>query len=227
MLLGLKSDISQAEICWRKKLAPLDCYEFFLRKTDSEDCIQKAVDEVKTFSKHVVLHQPVGFDRNNHKKLNLKLCKMCVRLAEKNDLHGVVIHPLKTMQDTTDLWNSLGSDKVMIENLTHDYFRTKKDMLSSPFPRLVFDVCHAYMVCKNNDYLIEWVKSLGKRVVWMHLADSDGETHGAPIGEGNVDWIKILELNKKGIIEVYDEDEISGEKKVDGYLKLLKMMKKV
>lgn len=219
MLVGLKSDISGEEILYRKKHSP-PCYEFYVRKTDSTKKIQEAIDKVKEFADHVVIHQPTDYDYQTHTRINEKLCEKCVRIAEKNDLHGVVVHPLKTKEQTIELWRNLDSDEVMVENLTHDYFRTKEEMINSPFPRLVFDVCHAFMVCKDNDYLMNWVKSVEDRIAWYHFADSDGRTHGAPIGEGSIDWKRVMRLNGRGVVEVSEADEILGPKKVDGYSKL-------
>jgi len=219
MLVGLKSSINPEEIRNRERFAP-PCYEFYIRKTDSENEIQEAIEHVLGFTGNLVLHQPNDFDANKDQELNLQLCRKCVRLAEKNDLYGVVVHPLPEKKDTLDLWAGLDSDKVMVENLTHDYFRTMKQMLESPFPRIVFDVCHAFMVCKNNDAMMEWIEALGSRVSWMHLADSDGETHGQRIGRGKIDWSRVKRLDGKGIVEVVDENEVTAEEKIGSYLKL-------
>lgn len=59
-----------------------------------------------------------------------------------------------------------------------------------------FDVGHAYEFLRDSDKVAELVVDLGESIIHAHIHDFTIDVHHAYIGQGEINWIKIIRAFK-------------------------------
>jgi len=209
------------------------CYEYFDRKlldiTNNKETnqihskektlelIQMAIDKTKSLESQfigkptMILH-PGGYSLNEISEEKSNEMKLQISESIKSlDFNGINFL-LENMPPYAwffgGRWHSntfLSADEMV------DY--CKKTGL-----KVCFDLCHSQLYCnKNNKSLIDELEKIGPYVEHFHLSDADDvDGEGLQIGEGNVDFERIIPMlnkfnGKSFAIEVWKGHEQGGK----------------
>jgi len=166
---------------------------------------------------------PIKMDQNQFKLIesnlsetdvnaeDLRSLKGCFNQALNlaNDVGSSIIDGLQnsTLKEDKELFDfsKLAEEcrvKVGVENKNETSAKQIKDALKSAEAQNVgvtFDVGHAYQFLKNSQRVAEFITDLGEMIIHTHIHDEDKEHNifHAPIGMGDIDYIKIVRAFKE------------------------------
>ncbi len=242
-LIGLKSDTQLAELSERLVEQPR-IFEFHLNLPDLFEKKARLEVEIRSLKKKgikdIILHMPfynfkgerLSLDKKNIKD-ELKIFAVLGELCIKHDIKAVV-HPFqKSDESTKDCPLFIRNirklrkyfDYFFFENDSGGFFGDADHELhvaqDTGMKNLCFDVCHSFLVHKSNKKVLEHIRKLKDFNLYFHLADSNGKSHGTPIGSGKINFNKILPYVRRGVAEVTSKDEMHPIEMISSYETLI------
>jgi sugar phosphate isomerase/epimerase len=109
---------------------------------------------------------------------------------------------------------SARGQQLIIENRVGDFVNTSDGALKlvedagEPNGGLLLDVAHMHA---SKEYFELVVPKLGKRLMYVHLADNDGSfSHHLPAGQGNIDFLALFQTLKAAGYSGYTNVDFGG-----------------
>jgi len=245
--IGLKTHYKQLES--RMKLKPqlleLHLFPDDIDGDDLDNCLKDLTKKTK-----VVLHAPM---QKNGMPLTLatddkKIIKNTVKIQERMRYYcekyklRYVMHADQRYEDSTHKI----SMKVLEKNLKK--YKDKYMLIENTpfvetgqniFPitrkfdiKLCLDTSHLYLTRKDDDDFYAKIQELSEQTPYFHIIDADqyrfsfDKSHSLPIGDGEIDFSRIVPYIDEGIIEVISKDETKGTEMIESYKKYNKMLDK-
>lgn len=247
--VGLKSCWHKEQIATRLQYKP-SMIELYLYDGDLEnylDNIEKTILYLKKKKIEVTIHQPEFYKKivltiaSTDKKVTEtaeKGYEILYQLCKRHRLKGFIMHPYSGNTEKKEVdrvfrktnkeqfirnlnKNSHWKSKILLENVTEGFFKTKEDLqyvVKKTGIKLCLDLCHIFMVYNNNKKIEKVLYDLRKDIKYYHIVDTRGKTHDSlRIGYGEVDFKKIGKYIKTGIIEVNCKNQVTAEEMLESY----------
>ncbi|MBI2673412.1 hypothetical protein HYX19_04070, partial [Candidatus Woesearchaeota archaeon] len=251
-LIGLKSYWHKEDLSPRLKKKP-KLIEFYIKEKDLENNFKEMSKTVDFLSKRgirVMLHQPTHYkgieltlatENEGYIKNSLEGYSLLYNLCKKRNVVGFIMHPVpKTKVPIGNLIFNLKQnrhllDYAYIENLPRlkeeEHLRILKEVKAK---NACIDLAHYFLINKSNEGLINFIKKIKKDYnTYFHLCDSNGDyvnfngvkADCVNIGEGSVNFEKVLDFFDIGIIEVKSKNEKKPRELLKGYEMVQKILK--
>lgn len=245
--LGVKSSLDKEQLNNKLSVNP-DLLELFLIGSDFEEYekLERKVEELLLVNPglKVMLHCPVLKDRKEPLTLEDQDCKEYIKsmhhISEKfENVIGFVQHP-ELSSSTGDKFEVIKKnleelreelpnidDYMYVENLIGELTlqgEDFKDFLKRlDIKNVCFDFAHFSSAQGEEDMnqMLEYLKE-NYNVYW-HISDNHygcGSEKPKNIGEGHIDFEKMLGYLDKGIVETVSSNEKEGKEMREDYLKL-------
>lgn len=247
-IIGLKISLDHLQMMKRLKHHPL-VHEFHLEEQDlfkNVKILEKAIKHLQKYDVELILHMPFSYkgkkvtlastDPEDTKEFLFMLHKLG-ELCRKYRIRAVV-HPTQEAgkEDKTVLVENLKKlrkyhDYFFFENLTKGVYANTEDIVKinreAGIRNVCIDLAHLYALYKSNRKILDHIKAMRKEFnTYFHVNDYDGKTHSCEIGNGFIDFEKILPFVNKGVTEVKNIDENAPAEMVHSYLKIGHIQKK-
>jgi tRNA G37 N-methylase Trm5 len=171
------------------------------------------------------------------------ISKILIRLCTTHKIHGYVMHAI-TADDTmlrerfhTTYHNipavlskslSHANKNLFIENPPRDFFGDPfqiEQILKATKISFCLDLVHLYLTKRTRVEFYESVRVLSRHEPYYHIADTakdshpDGarDEHSCSIGEGLIDFSRVIPFIHRGVIEVKSRDETHPREMLDSY----------
>ena len=112
------------------------------------------------------------------------------KMLDKNDLMRLNIASLKRLS----LFARKQGLKLLLENITQGAITSVNDvriiLKEIPSMGLLLDVNHANIVSKRTVY--DFFEQCGPKIEHLHLSDNNGKDEHLPIGQGTINWKRVL-----------------------------------
>jgi len=243
--IGLKTHHSQLGSRMKQKPPILELHLYYRDLFDSS--LDKAISALK--ETEVVLHVPCNQEgipfslaSNNRDVLarSIDTLKKLKALSRKHSLR-YVIHP-HTLIGKMDRDISVEildanlkkykDSRMMIENMPYAEMGAEVVVPLAKKHRigLCIDVAHLYICRKSDEEFYTQIADVSELNPYFHIADSDmfrwswDKPHTLPIGNGEIDFSRIVPYIREGIIEVVSNDEGKGTEMLQSYRKYKKML---
>lgn len=243
--IGLKAHDTQIKSKIKDKVPILELH-MFPEDMNRLDEIEVAV---KDLGMEIVIHPPFYWNgmpsslSSKDKKVAANMLKMQEMIKNMCARHGwrYIMHPhtRTSLDEKIDV-----SEEQLVKNLKK--CRDKLMLLENmPYPEMdtsvvcraaetakvniCIDLAHAYITRKNDEDFYYSLMNLPK--AYYHISDSNiyryhfKGPHSLPIGEGDIDFKRVVPFICEGVIEVPSKDEKVGREMIESYHKYTKMMK--
>jgi len=243
--IGLKTHFKQLDsrMKHKPKLLELHMFESDL-KEDREEFL-KTVAELSE-QLELVLHAPFFWNGKPNSMVNtdvidntIELLKIMNEICKKYNCRYVThmfqgSSTTNTSKETMDKILSEHKDEfMMIENSPVKEWDEEVaiEMSKKHGVGLCIDIAHLYQTRDDDESFYQKVQELYPLNPYFHIVDCDlyrytvDKPHSLPIGEGDIDFSRIVPFIRKGIIEVKSKDEYIGKEMIESYNKYLKMLK--
>ncbi len=251
-IIGFKAHFEDKQLKNRLALNP-KLIEFFFFDGDLENNYEKIVEKIKYLKKKkilVMLHQPnfykgklVDPSCKEFMENTIECYKKMYRLVKRYNLIGMVVHPffykrkkfdrevfLETISKLKKQCKGI-EKKIYLENLI-DHCATPEEILdllnSSGIENTCIDIVHVYIQTKSNKKLVEYIEKLKGKNCYFHIGDTLGnrsiKNHTIELFKGKIDFERIKDKIKIGVIEVKSKNETLGKEAIRSYKKFMKLI---
>lgn len=241
-ILGLKSNTHLDEMESRIINLP-KIFEFHLETEDlfkGRKRLERGINSLQNFGVDVYLHMPfhgedgmlLSLDKEDISQ-EIEIFNVLGETCKKFKISSIVHPYMPSEKSTKD--KELFIKNIMKIRKWFDYFYFENHNSETLFgnseqildvarktgmKKICIDICHAFMIYKDNDKLIKHIEAMQEFNLHYHLADSDGNSHGVAVGEGKIDFDRVLPFVKEGIVEVTSENELDAEEMINSFKKL-------
>lgn len=200
-------------------------FELYLKKSDLDN-LKRTINELEFLKrkykiKIVSVHTP-------HTPKDFKsYAEKTVELAKKYNAFAIIHNSKSTIDAEIKIAKTLRYEKILLENEIFPLKEIKSKIFKNGL-NLVFDVGHLYRA--SNSFYVDaehLFNSFSERIFLIHVNDSTKNEDNLAIGEGKVDFKRILKIIKdskfKGpiVVEVPQNREKEGIDKIKEINKML------
>jgi len=232
-IIGLKSALNPAELDAKLRHNPL-IMELHTVPEDFNsglEQLKKTIKELQQAGRHVVVHQPL----QKPKKIDLisynaesDIYKRLLSVAKEFGVE-LIIHPVNRDSEGTEekLIENIKTfskhyNDVFFENPPFNIFSKKESIFriikDTGIRKMCIDLCHLLYQHPSTE-VIEVIKEVQKHcTTYFHVNDYKNNAHGAQLDDNSCVPIKeVLPLITKGIIEVYNSNELEAKEMLDSW----------
>lgn len=243
--IGLKTHFKQLDsrMKHKPKLLELHLFESDL-KEDREEFL-KTVAELSE-QLELVLHAPFFWNGKPNSMVHaditdntIELLKTMKEICKKYNCRYIthMFQGLSTKNTSKDAMDKILSEHkdefMMIENSPVKEWDEEVaiEMSKKHGVGLCIDIAHMYLTRDNDESFYQKVQELYPLDPYFHIVDcnlyrrTEGKPHSLPIGEGDIDFSRVVPFIRKGIIEVKSRDENIGKEMIVSYNKYLLELK--
>ncbi len=213
-----------------------------------EEKIKQHKRIIENFSGRISVHGPFVGIRQTHRDYFLKEAvkkRMQLTFEMAKELkpeilvfHSGIIGDIKRwdlvdfwFEETTNFWKEEIKKyenegiKIVIENLVEespDILIKLCDGVNSRFFALCLDIGHMNVFSELSPS--KWVKTMDKRLQYIHLHDNNGENdEHLPVGKGNIDFDSFFDSlkNRDNIIIALELDNSTPEEKMENLIEVM------